>query len=1153
VKKNMLPLIAAREWITSPAAGDGFLQQLEPRTLLSGFVGYAANAAFNFEQFAHDLQTPPEVSGAHFGGVVAALGDIDTDGVNDFAVAAPGSMGMDGRWSGDAGQVFLFSGQTFTLIRVLTDGGPGFGSAMAALGDVNSDGVPDLAVGSPSADTNSDLTLDYFGRVSVYSGADGSVLWSQQGVSRLDEFGWAIAAAGDMDNDGRMDLIVGVPGAGGDDFTPGAGAVSILSGVDGASLAFFAGETAGDRFGHAVDGGVDAPTDAADEAGDGFFDLFVGAPGYNAGAGRAYVYSGGDFSLRTTFDGLAGDEAGTAVAILGVGALHPGAGLRYAVGSPGRNADTGTVRLFPVSGDEQLVGQTLEAGARFGSRITRLDVHDQALGNPFFTVTAPGSATGNRLFTYFNTSIDSGVHTGADVADSSSLAALGDIDGDGVLDFIVGLDGGLGTARVLPSALVFGGLLAPDIVAASDDGMNFILDSLDDPRYAFTEFDDRAYVVINGELMTMSSVPGLPPGGRLVSVNNAGLFVGVHDDQTVGGFYTRDSIFFLYNGESISLSDAITSYDGVQPTGLFPFLLSNNGDAVFRGYVAGSDQVTSDGVVRTFLFRGGVLVEHTDYLIRDANDAGQLLIQNTGVENSFILNPDGSSVEIVGFRTFSQGQKLGDDGSVVGVVPGADNEEIGVWRDGQITLLTEALPRPVGQTPFWLINDVDDAGRILARMAWSDGESTPSYFGLTYLYTPENGFQRLIESEDADAGSPGQGYSSATLLNSGAIRTDGSLLQPIDDLGVPGAHNSILTSATSGGSGLVITAVNQNGEAILFRRDGVRFIGDTLDVGSDLGGVASVVTYIDTRDGGAYAVVRTDQSVLVWFRQNSDGLYTDGVVLDLGSVTPIASALAVYTSTDGRAHIAGVSADGEVVIYYQTNLSAPESLDNWAYNNLSADHLVSQGNPVPTFDAETLLAPYVTPWGGMNLAGVNTTGQIEVVWWAPGNVYWNYDNLSAQAGTPALHDGIVAFVGSWGGLHLAGVDSGGRLHTTWWAPGLSSWVQNDLTTEVGGAVLQGGSLTAYVTDWNGLNIAGINDDTGEAVVYWWTPTTDGWISETLDLGADSPVLIGSLVSAVRGNNLNIFASAEDGRMLRLFWYPSQGSEWMTEQVGASVG
>ncbi len=189
----------------------------------------------------------------------------------------------------------------------------------------------------------------------------------------------------------------------------------------------------------------------------------------------------------------------------------------------------------------------------------------------------------------------------------------------------------------------------------------------------------------------------------------------------------------------------------------------------------------------------------------------------------------------------------------------------------------------------------------------------------------------------------------------------------------------------------------------------------------------------------------------------------------------------------------------------------------------------------------------------MNLAGINTEGQIEVVWWAPGLVLWSAANLSEAAGTPTVTGRLAPFVAPWGGIHLAAVDEAGHLQSTWWAPGLDQWAHDDLTSEFGGALLAPDSLTAYVTGWEGPEHRGHRRRHGRGRRLLVDPDNRRLITETLDLGEDGPLFQGALESAVRGTNLNIFGATQDGALVRLYWYPSQGGRWLIEDVQASLG
>jgi hypothetical protein len=95
------------------------------------------------------LQGPPGPGGGEFGKALATLGDVNGDGVPDLAVGAPEQQvaGLP-----DLGQVFVFSGANGQRLHTLEAPTPQtsarFGTALARVGDVNGDGVRDLAIGA---------------------------------------------------------------------------------------------------------------------------------------------------------------------------------------------------------------------------------------------------------------------------------------------------------------------------------------------------------------------------------------------------------------------------------------------------------------------------------------------------------------------------------------------------------------------------------------------------------------------------------------------------------------------------------------------------------------------------------------------------------------------------------------------------------------------------------------------------------------------------------------------------------------------------------------------------------------------------------------------------------------------------------------------
>ncbi len=187
--------------------------------------------------------TVPEEAGA-FGWYVDRLDDLDGDGRADLVVGAPYATDAAGAKVSGVWVLSSASGKPLQHWRE-TDARGGFGTVVAAVADLDDDGKGDVAVGAPGTE---DQSRSLPGEVRIYSSATGKELRRWSGAQPGESYGRMIVAAGDLDGDGVEDVAIGAPWHRRDGADK-VGRVELRSGRSGAVLGELAGDGADCWFG----------------------------------------------------------------------------------------------------------------------------------------------------------------------------------------------------------------------------------------------------------------------------------------------------------------------------------------------------------------------------------------------------------------------------------------------------------------------------------------------------------------------------------------------------------------------------------------------------------------------------------------------------------------------------------------------------------------------------------------------------------------------------------------------------------------------------------------------------------------------------------------------------------------------------------------
>ncbi len=414
-----------------------------------------------------------------FGQSVASAGDVNGDGHADVIVGAP----FYNAGEEDEGAAFVFLGGIGGVASVGAGAAHArlesdqvdaeLGAAVASTGDVNGDGYADVIVGAPfyaNGESNEGAAFVFLGGATGVSSANPAAAFAQlEGNQVAAQSGFSAASAGDVNDDGFADVVVGAPGYDAGQLNEG---VAFVYHGGAAGIA----DTATVRFAMQENALLGWSVSSADVNGDGYADVIVGAPDYDAGEadeGAAFVFLGsaagiGDGDPSSAHAQLESDQTGAEFgrSVSSAGDVNGDGYADVIVGARLYDAgqtDEGAAFVFLGSaagigdGDASSAHAQLEsdqAGAEFGRRVSSAgDVNgdgyaDVIVGAPFYDA---GEADEGAAFVFLGSEAGIGdgdassahaqLESDQAAAGLGSVSSAGDVNGDGYADVIVGAPG----------------------------------------------------------------------------------------------------------------------------------------------------------------------------------------------------------------------------------------------------------------------------------------------------------------------------------------------------------------------------------------------------------------------------------------------------------------------------------------------------------------------------------------------------------------------------------------------------------------------------------------------------------------------------------------------------------------------------------------
>lgn len=340
---------------------------------------------------------------ASLGYSINNAGDVNGDGYEDILVGAPKYDGGTHK----AGALFAFYGSAGGLspwpswIFAGDQTGADFGFSVAAAGDVNNDGFADIVVSAPGYNGDQSREGRVYGFYGTPTGLPATPDWQIESNLVEAYLGWSVASAGDVNNDNYDDVIVGAKWAT-DSFT-NEGMVQLYlgsaAGLSNAPSWTRYGGQTGASLGTAVSGAGDLNDDNYD-------DILVGAPLHNGSqddAGQVLIFCGNSSGILgepcQTISGSKLEER-LGEAIAGAGDVNNDGTSEIIIGAPGQD----TARLYSGLNTTPIwTAVSDQNNTQFGSAVHLRDINGDSYDDLIvgaFTYSAD-QATEGKIFVYY--------------------------------------------------------------------------------------------------------------------------------------------------------------------------------------------------------------------------------------------------------------------------------------------------------------------------------------------------------------------------------------------------------------------------------------------------------------------------------------------------------------------------------------------------------------------------------------------------------------------------------------------------------------------------------------------------------------------------------------------------------------------------------